>query len=124
MVRRSREPSDFNLTIWRRVAFINCLILMIRTLSIAVAYELVEGLDRLVHCNMPCSDIDHSSGCSRRTSFFDTVFNFFFQCRVWKEILWLQLQSFKQPKSRATLSSLLWLQLLRKQSSIRLNSDA
>lgn len=73
MVRRSIEPSDSNLTIWRRVAFINCLILMIRTLSIAVVYGLVEGLDRLVHCNMPCGDIDHSSGCSHRTDSLDTA---------------------------------------------------
>ena len=102
MVRRSREPSDFNLTIWRRVAFINCLILMIRTLSIAVAYGLVEGLDRLVHCNMPCSDIDHSSGCSHRTDSLDTAITILSDLERKLIATSSKYKALKQPKSRAT----------------------
>lgn len=102
MVRRSIEPSDFNLTIWRRVAFINCLILMIRTLSIAVVYELVEGLDRLVHCNMPCSDIDHSSGCSHRTDSLDTAITILSDLERKLIATSSKYKALKQPKSRAT----------------------
>lgn len=109
------------------MAFINCLILMIRTLSIAVAYGLVEGLDRLVHCNMPCSDIDRSSGCSHRTDSLDTAITILSDLErkliatssKYKALRSLSSRSPEQPRYR-----LLSLQMLRKQSSRRLNSDA
>jgi hypothetical protein len=75
---------------------------MIRTLSIAVVYELVEGLDRLVHCNMPCSDIDHSSGCSHRTDSLDTAITILSDLERKLIATSSKYKALKQPKSRAT----------------------